>query len=162
MFIFEDDCIVDWRYIEHLARTDWARQGLPYIRLFAKIPAKFRVLRRAYPTKYHSTIEYLDYSLGTQGYLITQHGANMLLDHCREIRRPIDREMDRAWVHGVRNIAFVPFPVLELSVSSSIGEKRLDSGRISFAHQFGWTGHRVLEKLRRIAFALFSRKPTLS
>jgi glycosyl transferase, family 25 len=40
--------------------------------------------------------------------------------------RPIDDEMDRTWVHGQRNLAVFPFPILEESADSTIGDTRFD------------------------------------
>ena len=44
--VLEDDTVVDWAYLEPLARTDLHAEGIDYLRLYAKRPTWQRVVRR--------------------------------------------------------------------------------------------------------------------
>jgi glycosyl transferase family 25 len=101
--------------------------NIPYLRLYYKWPARLSLLKPHFVEQSRSIVELSGPAFGTQGYLITQAGAKRLLDHCRVVRRPIDDEMDRSWVHGVRNLAIFPFPILEEAASSNIGGTRFET-----------------------------------
>ena len=161
-FIFEDDVIVDWSYIKFLSGIDWTVRGVDYLRLFAKIPSKFRVVKRGYPDRYRTLIEYLDYSLGTQAYMITPPAAIVLSKQCAIIKRPVDREIDRSWFHGIRNISIFPSPVVELNVSSSIGAVRFERPNTRFRSRLRFLVERAADKARRLRFRLFAKRPQLN
>src|SRR3546814_18237104 len=43
--VLEDDTVVDWAYLEPLARTDLPAEGIDYLRLYAKRPPWQRVVQ---------------------------------------------------------------------------------------------------------------------
>ena len=53
---------------------------------------------------------YLGPFTGTGAYLITRGAAEKLLDRFLPITRPIDHEIDRSHVHGIKHLGMVPFP----------------------------------------------------
>jgi glycosyl transferase family 25 len=120
----EDDVIVDWEFIRGLTDFDLTLSNLHYLRLFAKFPSYFRRVQTPFLGYYH-LIQNLGIPCGTQAYVLTRHGATILMRHCTTVVHPIDVEMDRAWAHGVRNLQVFPSPVLERCVPSTIGERRL-------------------------------------
>jgi glycosyl transferase family 25 len=124
--VLEDDVIVDWTFIGKLAETDLAATGINYLRLYYKAPARAAVVKENFIDRARSIVELAGNAYGTQGYAITKAGARIFLDHCRLVCRPIDDEMDRTWVHGQRNLAVFPFPILEESAGSTIGNTRFD------------------------------------
>jgi glycosyl transferase family 25 len=124
--VLEDDVIVDWPFVEEIARRGIASFGFPYLRLMFKRPAHERIIRNEFLDKAHRIVDLMETGLGTQGYVITKSAAQALRDHCRVVRRPIDDEMDRSWEHGVRNISVFPFPLIEEFGVSSIGDARFD------------------------------------
>lgn len=124
LIVLEDDTIVDWDYLERLASFDLASAKFDYLRLYAKLPTFQRIVRKDFLQHSRSVVELIGTAYGTQGYALTRAGARRLVDHCRVIRRPIDDAMDRSWVHGVRNLALYPAPILEATVPSDIGASR--------------------------------------
>jgi glycosyl transferase family 25 len=125
--VLEDDVIVDWTFIGKLAQVDLAGMGIHYLRLYCKFPARAAVLKENFIDRARSIVELAGNAYGTQGYAITKVGARLFLDHCRMVCRPIDDEMDRTWVHGQRNLAVFPFPILEESAGSTIGSNRFET-----------------------------------
>lgn len=126
LLVLEDDTIVDWGFLEKLATVDLQTAGVRYLRLYAKRPCGFREVLRDAIQQQRTLIEYLDRPLGTQGYLMTRDGAQRFLQHCRRVRRPLDDELDRSWDHGIPCLCIFPFPVIEQSAASSIGEARFE------------------------------------
>jgi len=151
--VLEDDIIADWRRLKQIAEFPFAEAGLHYVRLYQKSPARFIVLERQFINRDLKLIRLLDSAYGTQGYLITRAGARAFLDGCRQVRRPIDDEMDRWWAHGIPNLALFPFPLLEEAVGSEIGVVRFDA-RDSRATPHAHRTFRRRERLTR-RFAIY-------
>ena len=124
--VLEDDVIVDWTFIGKLAQVDLAAMGVNYLRLYYKFPARAALVKADFIDRARSIVELAGNAYGTQGYAITKAGAKLFLDHCRLVCRPVDDEMDRTWVHGQWNLAVFPFPILEESASSTIGNTRFE------------------------------------
>jgi glycosyl transferase, family 25 len=125
--VLEDDVIVDWVFVEKLVEIDFTELGIHYLRLYYKNPTRHALLKENFIERARSIVELSGQAFGTQGYLITKAGARILLDHCREVRRPVDDEMDRSWAHGLPNLAIFPFPIIEESAQSSIGSRRFET-----------------------------------
>ena len=125
--VLEDDVIVDWTFVGKLAQVDLAAMGINYLRLYYKFPARAALVKENFIDRARSIVELAGNAYGTQGYAITKAGARLFLDHCRIVCRPIDDEMDRTWVHGQPNLAVFPFPVLEESAGSTIGNTRFET-----------------------------------
>lgn len=124
--VLEDDVIADWDYLARFAAIDHNLAGHDYIRLYYKKPAPSRVLEKDFVCRATWLTEVSGYCFGTQGYLITRAGARRFAEHCATVRRPIDDEMDRSWVHGIRNLAVFPFPLMERKIESGIGLQRFE------------------------------------
>ena len=125
--VLEDDVIVDWTFVGKLALVDLAAMGIDYLRLYYKFPARAALVKENFIDRARSIVELAGNAYGTQGYAITRAGAKLFLDHCRIVCRPIDDEMDRTWVHGQRNLAVFPSPILEESAGSTIGDTRFET-----------------------------------
>jgi len=125
--VLEDDVIVDWTFLKKMVETDFAAMGIDYLRLYYKWPARHAILKENFIERARSIVELLGTAYGTQGYLITKAGARILLDHCRVVKRPVDDEMDRSWAHGLRNLAVFPFPIIEESSQTIIGNARFET-----------------------------------
>jgi glycosyl transferase family 25 len=125
--VLEDDVIVDWTFVGKLASVDLAAIGINYLRLFYKVPARAALVKENFIERARSIVELSGSAYGTQGYAITKAGAQIFHDHCRTVRRPIDDEMDRSWVHGQPNLALFPFPIMEESAGSTIGGSRFET-----------------------------------
>jgi len=124
--VLEDDVIVDWDYLEAFAAVDHARGGHDYIRLYYKRPAPSRIVQKDFVCRATWLTEVSGYCFGTQGYLITKAGARRFVERFAHVRRPIDDEMDRSWIHGIANLAVFPFPLMERSADSGIGLARFE------------------------------------
>ncbi len=146
--VLEDDTLVDWAYLERLARADLHATGIDYLRLYAKRPTWQRVVRGDFLQHSRTVIELIGLAYGTQGYAITLEGARRLSEHCRLVRRPIDDEMDRSWAHGMRNLALFPAPILEATVASDIGAARFAPKVDPAFHSLRQKAWRHLERAR--------------
>ena len=61
----------------------------------------------------------------TAGYMVSQWGARLLLEYCREINAPIDFAYSEWWRSNIPFYAVVPPPVKQLEVDSIIGNRAL-------------------------------------
>jgi glycosyl transferase, family 25 len=154
MIVFEDDVVVDWPLISRLASFDFSAIGIDYLRLFTKIPARFRKLRCPFLDRYHHLIRITSFALGTQAYLITREGARRMLEHAAHVTCPIDAYMDKYWRHGVPNIALYPFPVFERFETSTIGEGRFEKQRLPAGDRIPLFFHRLKERMAMARNAL--------
>jgi glycosyl transferase family 25 len=146
--ILEDDTVVDWAYLELLARTDLHAEGIDYLRLYAKRPTWQHVVRGDFLQHSRTVVELVGLAYGTQGYAITLEGARRLAAHCRVVRRPIDDEMDRSWVHGLPNLLLYPAPILEAAVVSGIGNSRFGPKSDPLYHSMKQKVWRHIERAR--------------
>lgn len=163
LIAFEDDTLVDWAFIRRISEIDFSAQGVQFLKLFSRIASPCKCLRWEYIEPSRSLIRFTDYALGAQAYLITRSGAQTLVRHCRRVRRPIDHEMERFWAHGLPNLAVYPFPVIEISSPSRIGERMFCEplSAASWELRGRRLASRALEKARRAA-ARFAPEPQLS
>lgn len=148
ILVFEDDVSVDWDFIAQLAALDFAAMNITYLRLFAKIPPRWRYVASPFLDRYHHLIRCTGYALGTQAYLLTRRGAAALLRCGQRVRYPVDAFLDRYWEHGVPNLALFPFPAFERSQPSMIGEARFAAERTPVAAQLQFRLQRLAVKLR--------------
>lgn len=148
MIVLEDDVQVDWNFIDFLSGHNFSEMEINYLRLFAKIPARWRYVASPFLDRYHHLIRFTGYTLGTQAYLLTKAGARQLLHHGKTIRYPIDAFMDRYWEHGVFNLAIYPFPIFEIFQTSSIGEARFKPEAMPLEMKLRFTLARLDAKAR--------------
>ena len=146
--ILEDDTVVDWAYLEQLARADLNAEGIDYLRLYAKQPTWQRIVRRDFLQHSRTIVELVGLAYGTQGYAITLAGARQLAEHCRTVCRPIDDEMDRSWAHGLPNLALYPAPILEAAIVSDIGNSRFVPKNDPLYHSLRQRVWRQVERTR--------------
>lgn len=146
--VLEDDVVINSGFFETFIGSLAA--GGPqfhYARFYAKVPVP-AINRAPYLDRF--LIEFGEIAFGTQAYYIDKVAAAAYLKSIRDVRRPVDDEMDRAWAHGVPNLCVYPHPVFELQLASTIqsGRRRLDPpgglGRML------WLAQRAVEKLRKV------------
>lgn len=85
---------------------------------------KLNAIRSKWPVQQHqldgyALNAYLGSFTGTGTYLITRTAAARLLPQMLPIKRPIDHELDRSGVHGLRHFGMSPFPSQVLGASES-------------------------------------------
>ncbi len=144
--ILEDDVVIDKEFFENLPAFLDAIPGVPYLRLYAKAPTASK--RIGFIMGKH-LIRYKGMAYGTQGYILRKPAAEKLVASIRKIVRPIDDEMDRYWIHGVPNIAIYPFPLMELSFPSIIGNARRAPVSAKVMDYLVWKSHRLYNSLLR-------------
>jgi glycosyl transferase, family 25 len=145
MIILEDDVILDPIFFQNIDHFMAALPNVDYVRLYAKAPAP------AKPFKFlmgRHIIRYTGVAFGTQGYIMRKAAAQKFLASIKSVSRPIDDEMDRYWVHDVPNIGVFPFPLMEVSTASTIGDSRrsIDTSLRAYAI---WKVHRIWNSWRR-------------
>jgi glycosyl transferase family 25 len=128
MVVLEDDVVVDWPFLATLLARDLPSVGVEYLRLFAKVPFRWRYIATPFVDNYHHLVRITGSAVGTQGYLITKVGARRMLAQASQVLWPVDMYMDSVWQHGVMNLAIYPFPLYERFQPSSIGDARLGIG----------------------------------
>lgn len=120
----EDDVKVD-PYLRLSAHAKFMKIcGLEYYKLYAR----FFV-----PSRYLCSIDRLVFyrarwpTLGTQSYIVSRKGAQILLNHAGAnggLKRPIDDTNDAFWSTGLPIVFSYPFPLMELAFPSSIQSSR--------------------------------------
>jgi len=156
--VLEDDTVVDWAYLDRLARTDLHAFGVDYLRLYAKRPTWQRVVHRDFLQHSRTIVELIGLAYGTQGYVITRAGAALLVEHCRVVRRPVDDAMDRSWAHGLPNLALTPAPLFEATVASEIGAARFAP---KTAPEYRSAGQRIRRQIERTRMRLMKARRLL-
>jgi glycosyl transferase family 25 len=158
LLVLEDDVVVDWGYLEFLLGHDFEKMGIRYLRLFAKRPSSFRHVVTQFLEFNHDLIQFTGYVWGTQGYLLTRAGAEQFVQHLRRVRRKLDSQMDRTWVHGVANLAVFPFPIIEILGTSTIGDSRFEHRKqLPLKWKIRRLPHQIIERTGRIGWQLFPR-----
>lgn len=145
MIVLEDDVILDPVFFQSIEQLMSALPDINYLRLYAKAPAP------ATPLKFlmgRHIIRYTGGAFGTQAYIIRKAAAKKFLETITIVTRPIDDEIDRYWVHDVPNIAVFPFPVMEISSLSTIGDSRRTIDR-SWQAYMHWKTYRIINSVRR-------------
>lgn len=151
--ILEDDVIVDWKFLEKLLTVDFHRSGVDYLRLHCLRPGAMRVVKYGYCGT-RQLIQLREPAYGTQGYVITRAGARRLSDYCRRVIRPIDSQLDRYWEHGIPNLCLFPFPIIEESGESLIGDQRREWPKRPLGARLGGKLRGILDDAKRRAWLL--------
>jgi glycosyl transferase family 25 len=156
MLILEDDVFVDWAAVRPMLDVAWPR-GIDYVRLCATRLAPLREIGWFLGRR---LVQFLHYAYGAQGYVVTRAGARRFVAAAMGIERPVDDFMDRAWDHGIPNLALVPFPVLGLAGSSTIGgTERYAKPSLSPRETVRRLAYRVSDKLLRLGYEARERSP---
>jgi glycosyl transferase, family 25 len=112
-----DDVAIDPFFFDKLSDIAPLMKHLNYIKLYAMTPGTPTYIG---PIKARHLIRYRKPTYGGQGYVITREGARRLLEAHRVFTRPMDEEIDRYWANGLPAYCVYPFPLIEVSFSSSI------------------------------------------
>lgn len=120
LIAMEDDVLVDPTIRLHAHVKFMQLCGLDFYKLYARffVPSRYlhsvgrlSFYRASWPT------------LGTQCYMVSRRGAQVLLDHAAAnggLKRPIDDTNDAFWSTGLPIVFPYPFPMLEIAYPSSI------------------------------------------
>lgn len=87
-------------------------------------------------------VRYRKGPMGAQCYAISPAGAQSLLRHASTWVEPVDRYIDRFWLHGVQSYALHPFPVglPPEELASDIGAARAATLSRSAQRRHRWAG----------------------
>jgi glycosyl transferase family 25 len=156
MLVLADDMFVDWAAVRPMLDVALPR-GIDYLRLYAIRPAPVREIGWFLGRQ---LVQFLHYAYGSCAYVVTRAGARRFVAAATGIERPIDDFMDRAWDHGIPNLALFPFPVLELAGSSSIaGVERYAKASLSPRETVRRLAYCVSDKLMRLGYEARERSP---
>ena len=147
--VLEDDIIGDWGIIDRLLEIDIAAFGLALVRLYATHPFQHRLAISRFLGPHCHLVEARGMFLGAQGYLLTRHAAARLVRLATTVEMPVDWLMGRYWDYGFPNYCVFPFPIIERSVPSNIGDRSTPvprPPRVDAIVRFGW---RVADRLSR-------------
>lgn len=139
IIVMEDDVIVDWEFIQKM--NSESMKDFDYVRLYQKRATRFRTIKKGFIERTKSILELYGFPFGTQGYYLSRNGAARLIEIAREVVSPVDDLMDRSWEHGFPTYCLFPFPIIERSSPSEIGEERFkkigeNKGRRIFQKSF--------------------------
>jgi glycosyl transferase, family 25 len=121
--VLEDDVLVDWKALDRLAELDFSKLGLELVRLYATHPFRHRVAVRRFLGPHQHLVQAQGMFLGSQGYVLTRRAAARLLEIGSTIRMPVDWLLCRYWELGFPNYSLFPFPLIERSGPSTIGDR---------------------------------------
>lgn len=121
--VLEDDVLVDWKALDRLSEVDFSGLGLDLVRLYATHPFRHRVEVRRFLGPHQHLVQARGMFLGSQGYVLTRRAATRLLELASSIHMPVDWLMCRYWELGFPNYSLFPFPLIERSVPSNIGDR---------------------------------------
>jgi glycosyl transferase, family 25 len=119
--ILEDDVVLDLTFFETLPTFMQSLPGIGYLRLYAKSPTPVKLL--GFISGKH-IMRHKAMAYGTQGYVLRKSAAQAFLSSITTISRPVDDEMDRYWIHKVPSVGVFPYPIMEISFPSTIGNSR--------------------------------------
>ncbi|MCW6511593.1 glycosyltransferase family 25 protein [Lichenifustis flavocetrariae] len=145
--ILEDDVVLDWDFVIELTRIDLGQMGLRYLKLFNKNITPYRLVSEHFCRR--TLIDCRGFAHGMQAYMVTRSGVAHFAEFCRQVRRPIDDELDRTWAHGIPNIAVFPFPAFERHGPTTIGTVRYEPHSLPRKLNLPRFTMRLAEKLRR-------------
>ncbi len=119
--ILEDDLAVLPGFAETLAAVE-AAAGWDIVRLMQLLPRRGWVQQRLPGGR--SLLMFPRQPSGGQGYLVTPHGASVMLAYTRRIWEPMDNAVDTYWRHGL-NVFGVDPPVIAVAagLESSVGTR---------------------------------------
>lgn len=145
LLVLEDDVDGDWQYVQEVLSRDLSSVGIHLLRLFGRYPASCRQRGTFGDIRIFQFSGMLE---GGQAYVLTRHGAEVLVEFCRSVRRPIDDEMDRGWVHGVHSYGMLPYPIVELREPTQIPGRSVDYEK----NPYRWHRlfHRINEQGRKL------------
>lgn len=153
--VLEDDVIINRSFFEVFVDAFKKSEfDFHYTRFYAKVPVP--VLRRK-PFLDRFIVKFGEIAFGTQAYYIDKIAAAAYLESIKEVRRPIDDEMDRSWAHGVPNLCVFPHPVFEVQGVSTIQAGRRQLNPPKGLDRFYWIWTRVVEKARKLKYRFFHR-----
>jgi len=121
LIVLEDDTLVDWGFLEDVARHNFEANCIQYLRL-ASTAWPPQIYKGELLGRY--VTHYLGYALGSQAYLLTRAGAHKLFQHMREVRGPVDDVMDQTWWGSLPNLGLYQHPVTSYTVPSTIEAQR--------------------------------------
>lgn len=130
--VLEDDVVPDWPVLESVLMKIGDFNNIHFLRLYYKFPSRFVVRKTDFLKRSLNLIELLDRAYGTQGYYIDRTAAARFVQHFDRIRRPIDDQLDHYWEHGIPNLSLFPFPLIEQTRQSEIGDQRFTNDRRPF------------------------------
>lgn len=146
--IFEDDILVDWRFIEQFVALSEHEMGASFLRLFFTKTVPTRKIVSPF-LDFYQIVELLEFGYGAAAYMIDKVAAARMVETLREVIEPVDLAMESAWRHGVRNLSVFPFPIIHKMGESQIGNERRESASKPLWMKIVRGGLRVRNNLRK-------------
>lgn len=152
--VLEDDVVINTGFFRGFIEKLSSPQSFHYTRFYAKVPVP-HLNRKPFLDRF--LIEFGELAFGTQAYYIDKVAAAAYLTSIRDVRRPVDDEMDRAWVHGVPNLCVFPHPVFEAQMVSTIQSGRRQLNLPKGLGRINWLAERAIEKIRKLRYRVMRR-----
>lgn len=148
--ILEDDVIVDWPVLEKLVAWNCTEHGIDLLRLYATHPFEYKTMVHRFLSPHSHLVRVRGWHHGSQGYLITRRSAQALMAAATtSIYAPVDWIIAGYWTFGLPAYCLFPFPLLERSVPSSVGETREEAFTMSPAQKAKYLAWKVRNRMQR-------------
>lgn len=145
LVVMEDDVVISPRLTESLQEAAKHIQSRRFIRLCGLWDCRHDTVMPLPGAQ--RLVRYRKGPVGTQCYAISPDGAKALLRHADRWVEPVDRYIDRFWLHGLQSYAIHPFPV-------SLPEQELasviDTGRAATLNKAAQRWHRWTNRIGRL------------
>lgn len=146
MVVLEDDVFIDETFDFNLLTVAMSVLDIHYFKLYSRFLTRCRFIGRL---GQRGIYRFVVPPYGTQAYVVSKAGARRATESITRIDRPIDDELDRYWSSGLPTYAVFPYPVIELSLRSTI-DKGFSAPDIASASQrLARFGFNWLDKIPR-------------
>lgn len=143
LLVLEDDAILDTDYLADLGPLREVAARFGYVRFHCHMIAPAQTL---FYQDRRRVIRFKRRVHGTLAYCIDARTARIFADRLRDLRRPVDVEMDRYWEHGVPIFCLYPFVAIERAAPTQIEGRVVDPG--STLDHLLWKINNQVDKLR--------------
>jgi glycosyl transferase family 25 len=146
MVVLEDDVRIDGHFDFDLLPWLMNDLALDYLKLYSRFMTRFRYLGRV---GYRGLYRFVVPPYGAQAYIVSRLAAQKFVDRIRRIDRPIDDELERYWRHDLPIYTLFPYPVIELSIGSTVPKGSSAAPALTWSQRLGRFSGIWREKIER-------------
>ena len=126
------------------------QHGIDLLRLYANHPFEYKTMVHRFLSPHSHLVRVRGWHHGSQGYLITRRSAQALMAAATtSMYAPVDWIIAGYWTFGLPAYCLFPFPLLERSVPSSVGETREEAFTMSPAQKAKYLAWKVRNRMQR-------------
>jgi glycosyl transferase, family 25 len=159
--IFEDDVIVSWEVIEHIAAHKFADYGVDLLRFYISHQFDWKIVKYRLLSPSLHLVRPVGMQFGGIGYLLTKAAARLLVSNYADAAAPVDWVLGRYWEHRLASYCIFPFPVIERHSPSTIGDTRHAVPKRALYDHIARIAWRIRDRAERayVEFCLMKKYP---